>query len=95
MDKEVLAMINEIAKSRGLRELTMEEMDKIAGGADTSGYTKEQIRDMLYQCYLTLGTASAMRAGNSMLPSSAWNASGDGFAVVQNALDIAWAEHHP
>lgn len=94
MDKEVLAMINEIAKSKGIRELSMEEMDRISGGAGSTGYTKEQIRDMLFQCYQMLGTPSALRTGNSLLPSSAWNVDGNGkgFDVVESALDTAWAE---
>lgn len=34
MDKEIMDKVNEMMKANGMRELSMDEMDKVSGGVD-------------------------------------------------------------
>ena len=60
MDKEMKAKIDEVLKTNGKRELSMDEMDRVSGGsfpADyrINGYTAEQAGGMLQSVYDNLG----------------------------------------
>ena len=60
MDKEMKAKVDEILKTNGRRELSMDEMDRVSGGsfpADyrVNGYTAEEAGGMLQAVYDNLG----------------------------------------
>ena len=60
MDKEMKAKIDEVLKTNGKRELSMDEMDRVSGGsfpADyrINGYTAAEAGGMLQVVYDNLG----------------------------------------
>jgi len=60
MDKEMKAKIDEILKTNGMRELSMDEMDRVSGGsfpADyrVNGYTAAEAGGMLQTVYDQFG----------------------------------------
>jgi len=47
MEKEMMDKINEVLKANGKRELSLDEMDKVSGGADTfCGMNEREMYDM-------------------------------------------------
>ena len=60
MDKEMKAEIDEVLKTNGKRELSLDEMDRVSGGsfpADyrVNGYTAEEAGGMLQAVYDNFG----------------------------------------
>ena len=60
MDKEMKAKIDEVLKTNGMRELSMDEMDRVSGGsfpADyrINGYTAAEAGGMLQAVYDNFG----------------------------------------
>ena len=60
MDKEMQAKIDEVLKTNGMRELSMDEMDRVSGGsfpADyrINGYTAAEAGGMLQAVYDNFG----------------------------------------
>ena len=60
MDKEMKAKIDEVLKTNGMRELSMDEMDRVSGGsfpADyrINGYTVAEAGGMLQAVYDNFG----------------------------------------
>ena len=100
MDKEMKAKIDEILKANSMRELSMDEMDRVSGGSfpadyTVNGYTAAEAGGMLQSVYDNFGldVAEAFAIEVFGIKSNDWGkfmrASAD-LNAARYAVDMIW-----